>query len=145
MWAEPFLNREDPIRFDSRRRALSQRRSPPRDFTRSRSRLAICPGLCRETRKKFSNTSAPWQLPSGRCWKGPRWRSGRRSEPRRRRRWSDIAWGMRSDSAPTLFWRREKPEWRKPCEDQGGMDREDEGDCDTGSDRGILETHLALC
>src|ERR1700693_499945 len=145
MRVQPCLNREEPIHFDSRLRALFQRCSPPRDFTRWRNRLTICPGLGRETRKKGLNISAQWQLPSGRCWKGFRRKSGRRSELRRRRRWSDIAWGMRSASAPTWFWRREKPEWRKTCEDQGGMDRENERAGDRGLDRGVFETDLALC
>src|SRR5258708_25902281 len=31
------------------------------------------------------------------------------------------------------------------CEDQSGMDREDERTGDRGSDRGIFETYFALC
>lgn len=74
---KPCFNLEDPILFDSRPRALSPRCSAPRDFTRCRSRLKIFPGPGRETRKKFSNTPAPWQLRSGRCWNGFGRKSGR--------------------------------------------------------------------
>src|SRR3981081_3737349 len=52
---------------------------------------------------------------------------------------------MRSGLAPTWCWRREKPKLRMACEDQSGMDREDERAGDRGLDPGIFETDLALC
>src|ERR1017187_9746772 len=68
MSAVPCFHREGPILFDSRPQDLSRNCWPPPDFTRCRSPLKICAGPGRETLKKFSNTCAPCQLHSGRCW-----------------------------------------------------------------------------
>ena len=97
-------------------RGLSFRGAQSRGISRGRGvDSESCPGPGRETRKKFSNTACARgsSVPAD-AGTGAGGRRGRRSARRRRRRSSAIAWEMRSGSAPTWFWRREKRECAGP-------------------------------